>query len=56
MLKHQAFFLHQLWIVSGSPSAGVIAEIKKRAKRRYNSNHNDLRGDKAVFVVKVWVI
>ena len=56
MLKHQAFFWHQLWIVCGSPSAGVTAEIKKRAKRWYNSNHNDLRGDKAIFVVKVWEI
>jgi len=39
-----------LWL----PSAGVIAEIKKRAKRWNNSNHDDLRGGKAV--VKVWEI
>ena len=38
-----------LWL----PSAGVIAEIKKRANRWNNSNHDDLRGGKAVFVVKV---
>jgi len=36
-----------------APSAGVIAEIKKRAKRWNNSNHDDLRGGKAIFVVKV---
>ena len=41
-----------LWL----PSAGVIAEIKKRAKRQYNSNHDDLRGGKAIFVVRVWEI
>ena len=54
MLNHQASFWHQLWIVCGSPSAGVIAEIKKRAKWQYNLNYDDLRGGKAV--VKVWEI
>ena len=43
LLKRQASFWHQLWVDCGSPSAGVIAEIKKKTKQRYKAETRRLK-------------
>ena len=34
-LKCEANFWHKIWLEAGSPAAGVLAELKKKAKSRY---------------------
>ena len=36
-LKQQASFWHQIWTECGSPSAGIVAQIKKKAKLCYKA-------------------
>ena len=54
-LKQQASFSHQIWTKCGSPSVGVVAQIKKKAKLCYKAEAGE-KGSRVISAVRRWVI
>ena len=55
-LKQHASFWHQIWTECGSPSVGVVAQIKKKAKLCYKAKQGGKKGSRVISAARRWVM